>query len=242
MQFRDPTMAPHRRLDLTVEELDGEGLLYDPRSGRVHHLNAVAFVIWSACDRGRLPEDVTTLTSNHFGMSAETARAWAEQALDQLRHADLLDEPRARRASERVEQRRSTAGENEGNLVGLQSAEIEPASRDPQLGPPDPSRRDFLDGGVSKFLVAAPIVSTFIASGANASGPSFSSAFGADGCKNVGYSCAVDSDCCDGGTRTACEDQGGPVNSCCVQHNETGCANDSDCCDPLDTCSMGTCE
>ena len=52
---------------------------------------------------------------------------------------------------------------------------------------------------MTRTVLAAPLISTFFATGAYASGPSFSAAYGTDGggdCKNVGYSCTVDGDCC----------------------------------------------
>ena len=45
--------APQRpvaRDDLTVIELDGEAVVYDERTGNLHHLNQTATLIFSLCD------------------------------------------------------------------------------------------------------------------------------------------------------------------------------------------------
>ncbi len=235
------TVLP-RRPDLTAEEVQGEGLVYDFRSGRVHHLNAAALLVWKACDNVQSADELVTLTGERFNVSPEQALSWVEEALKQLQHAGLLEEPHARSACE-VRQGQSTVMERVKRLPpDAATAEAGLDLPDFPQCPTDPSRRDFLDTGFAKFLVAAPLVSSFIASGAYASGPSFSAAFGTGGCKNVGYSCAVENDCCDGGTRTTCQEQGGPTNTCCVLSGRTGCTQDADCCDALDVCNAGTCE
>ena len=101
------------------------------------------------------------------------------------------------------------------------------------------SRRELLSGGVTKAILAAPVISTFFATGAFASGPSASAAFGEGECKNTGYSCVVKQDCC----------QGGPINheceaaTCCLKKNVSGCVTDDDCCaEATSGCIAGTCE
>jgi PqqD family protein of HPr-rel-A system len=231
-----------RRPDLTAKELDGEGLVYDLRSGRVHHLNAAALLVWKACDDLQYADELITLTGERFNVSPGHARAWMEEALEQLQRAGLLEKPRARGAGE-VREGQPTDMERVKQVPpDVATAEAGLDRADLPRCPTAPSRRDFLDAGFARFLVAAPLVSSFIASGAYASGPSFSAAFGTGGCKNVGYSCAVENDCCDGGTRTSCQDQAGPTNTCCVLNGQTGCTADADCCDVLDVCNAGTCE
>ncbi|MCH7885747.1 MAG: hypothetical protein IIC01_10915 [Planctomycetes bacterium] len=97
------------------------------------------------------------------------------------------------------------------------------------------SRRELLSGGVTKAILAAPVISTFFATGAFASGPSASAAFGAADCKNVGYSCTVVGDCCEVSNNTDCEGS-----SCCLNPGEAGCDSDADCCQGK-TCSAGNC-
>ncbi len=46
-------LCPLRRTDLTVHELDGEVLVYDPATADTHRLNETALFIWRACDGRR---------------------------------------------------------------------------------------------------------------------------------------------------------------------------------------------
>ena len=100
------------------------------------------------------------------------------------------------------------------------------------------SRRALLGSGVTKAVLAAPVISTFFAAGAYASGVSASAAFGEGGCKTVGYSCRVPADCCEEGLEnTDCEN-----GACCIRKLKTGCTTDDDCCSTATGgCVDGTC-
>ena len=41
---------PVRRSDLVVIEVDGETVLYDERSGDLHHLDQIATIVWDGFD------------------------------------------------------------------------------------------------------------------------------------------------------------------------------------------------
>ncbi|UCE58898.1 MAG: PqqD family protein [Phycisphaerales bacterium] len=43
-------VCPLQRSDLTVHELDGEALVYDPVTASTHRLNDTALLIWQQCD------------------------------------------------------------------------------------------------------------------------------------------------------------------------------------------------
>ena len=47
-----------RREDPTVEELDGEAVIYDPICGAVHRFNDVVLFVWSGCDGTRTLGDL----------------------------------------------------------------------------------------------------------------------------------------------------------------------------------------
>ncbi len=105
-----------------------------------------------------------------------------------------------------------------------------------------PSRRELLRCGGTRLVFVAPLVSVFFTTGAFASGPSASAAIGAGGCKNVGYSCAANNDCCGNQpSETAICWQ--PTNTCCIKKEKSGCTSDADCCpDAFSGCVAGTCE
>jgi hypothetical protein len=100
-----------------------------------------------------------------------------------------------------------------------------------------PSRRELLNSGATRAILAAPVISTFFATGANASGPSYSAAFGPGGCKTVGYSCSTSNDCCGGGPETACEDF-----KCCYKADGGPCDSDADCCSGLICNARNNCD
>ena len=193
---------PRRRDDVHVEELDGEAVLYDPRTGAIHRMDAVAYSVWTACDGSRTCDDVCHLVAARHRIGGVRAEQCVRSALELLDQKELM--------------------------VGSG------ATSDSAL-----SRREVLSGGIGRALVAAPVISTFFAAGAYASGPSASAAFGAGGCKTPGYSCAVNTDCCNGPAEAHCGDR---VPGECCPKNTAACAIDTDCCNyPAKTCNSGLC-
>lgn len=58
---RGPTCRLQQRDDVLAEELDGETVLLDERTGTVHVLNASAALVWKGCDR---PADLGELAGS----------------------------------------------------------------------------------------------------------------------------------------------------------------------------------
>ncbi len=236
-----PPSFPRRREDLHVEELDGEAVLYDPQNGAVHRFNTATFFVWSASDGSRTMHDIADGLVEHHSLGPDEALSVVRHAVTLIAEADLLHGD-------------SFDAHNAFDDVAFASTTPEaPAPNQPTMreGPDRPpvavaaleteggglSRRELLSGGVKTVVLTAPVISTFFAAGAYASGPSASGAFGTGGCKTIGYSCTVNNDCCEPNTKTACQD-----GVCCVQHNEAGCTTDADCCNGPDVCNAGTCE
>lgn len=190
---------PRRRDDVHVEELDGEAVLYDPRTGAIHRMDAVAYSVWTACDGSRTCDDVCHLVATRHKIGGLRAEQCVRSALELLDQKELM--------------------------IGSG------ATSDSAL-----SRREVLSGGIGRALVAAPVISTFFAAGAYASGPSASAAFGEAACKNIGYSCGSATDCCEGPP-----DRGCVSSTCCVENDQDGCVTDADCCVGGDTCVAGKC-
>lgn len=163
-----PANRARRRGDLHVEELDAEAVVFDAGNGAVHRLDAVTFFVWNACDGTQTLAELANDVATRFGIAQAEAAAAVESAVVQLGDKGLLDGGDA--------------------LAGTSADKIDRRF----------SRREILRGGVGKAMLAAPVISTFFATGAYASGPSFSAAWGAGGCKNIGYSCVVNGDCCAG--------------------------------------------
>jgi hypothetical protein len=240
---------PLRRADLHVEELDGEAVVYDPRNGAVHRLNATSFFVWSVCDGLHAPNDIAASVEERYSIDKDEALSVVGSVVAQLFEKDLLyDECDGERDASSHTTNRAELVSRVGRvdapgqaMAAGGSARTLPTVTQPEAAIRAPSRREILGGGVTKAVLAAPVISTFFAAGAYASGPSGSAAFGPDGCKTVGYSCTINADCCESGATTACQDQGGPTKSCCVQHNRSGCTVDNDCCNATDVCVGGFC-
>ncbi len=84
-------MFPERRIDLILQCLDDELLVYDPRDHRVHCLNATARAVWEHCD-GRTPvEAIAREVARELGAPADPDLA--DLALARLAEAGLLAGP-----------------------------------------------------------------------------------------------------------------------------------------------------
>ena len=242
-----PPCLSHRRDDLHVEELDGEAVLYDPQNGTVHRFNATTFFVWSACDGWRTPKDIALGVAEHYSVGADEALKVVRSVIAQLHEKELLQADHADSADAGLaEWKRSaltnTTGQGIATDVALSTPKRAPVAQRADRGL---SRRELLGGGVAKAVLAAPVILTFCAARAyaGASNPIHpGSATGPGGCKNIGFSCVVNADCCEGGAKSACQDQGGPTKTCCVQSNQSGCVYDNDCCNTNDVCIAGICQ
>jgi len=67
--------GPVRRSELTVQELDGEALIYDPVTADTHRLNETAYFIWRGCDgRSTIANVAERLTEIYDVERAEATR------------------------------------------------------------------------------------------------------------------------------------------------------------------------
>ncbi len=238
--------CPLVRQDLVFEQLDGEAILYDPSSGAVHRLSVVGLVVWEACDGTNTIKELAQVVTERFDiLHLEACREIART----VSHLDVLGllVPTARPdvAIDAVGSASSVDQVTESPADFHARTEQAKAVVDPTyLRPPSRvglSRRAMLTRSTTKMLLAPPIISTFFATGAYASGPSASAAFDGAGNKNVGYSCTVDTDCSgnDPEQNTLCWEA---TKTCCIKKQKTGCVTDADCCpDALSGCVAGTC-
>ena len=83
---------PKRRDDLVVRELDGEALIYDPRTADTHRLNATAWTIWRCCDGRHDLEAIARALTARYEVDEAAARRHAALFLARLAERGLLDE------------------------------------------------------------------------------------------------------------------------------------------------------
>jgi hypothetical protein len=225
--------------NLHLEELDGEAVLCDPHTGAVHRFNATTFFVWNACDGSQTPHDVALALADHYGISADDAVKIVGCAIAQLNDRDLLLRkfPDSHDAASSGLERCGIAETPHAITGASRATSADALSAATPKADGGPSRRELLSSGVTKAVFAAPVISTFFAAGAYASGPSASAAFGVGGCKQLGYSCVANEDCCLGNPDGQCYSE-----VCCVKSGKDGCVKDTDCCNyPGHTCIGGTC-
>lgn len=88
-------IRPKMRDDLTVVELDGEAVIYDDRSGDLHHLNATATLVAEFCDGTATVRELTIDISRAFGVPENEIDRQIRILLRRLRSAGLLAGHRA---------------------------------------------------------------------------------------------------------------------------------------------------
>lgn len=75
---------------LTVREVDGEILVLDTGSNRIHQLNPTASFIWRMCEQGAAPEAIASALAAEFAVDERTALEDVVKTLADLRSLNLL--------------------------------------------------------------------------------------------------------------------------------------------------------
>jgi hypothetical protein len=92
------SMLPgRRRIDLIVQRVSDETLLYDERNDRAHCLNRAATLVWEHCDELTTDEEIAVVLNQELGIPQDVEVV--RQALRTLEKANLLEpvsEPRAK--------------------------------------------------------------------------------------------------------------------------------------------------
>jgi PqqD family protein of HPr-rel-A system len=89
----DP-LPPRVRTDVTVTELDGEAVIYDERSGDLHHLNAPATLVLGLCDGSATVEEMSAAIAEAFQRPVREVTAQVSDLVEELRGSHILADPR----------------------------------------------------------------------------------------------------------------------------------------------------
>ena len=84
-------MFPKRRSDVTVREVEGELLVLDHRTERVHQLNATAVSIWNQCDGATSVAEITKALATEYGLDTHPVEADVVRTVAQFQALDLLE-------------------------------------------------------------------------------------------------------------------------------------------------------
>jgi hypothetical protein len=83
--------AIRRDASIIVRELEGEMLVLDRRTDRVHQFNRSGSFIWKRLHEGQAPEAIAAALVGEFDVSDAVARQDLEAFLDVLGSLDLLE-------------------------------------------------------------------------------------------------------------------------------------------------------
>ncbi|MFQ5810909.1 MAG: PqqD family protein [Armatimonadota bacterium] len=89
-------VPPPRRNDVIEEELDGEAVLFDPRSGNTYRLNQTAFAVWRQCNGLASTREIAEQLTQAYEVELEAALDHVEQLVALFGQSKLLDVPSER--------------------------------------------------------------------------------------------------------------------------------------------------
>ena len=89
--FADTIIFPRRRANVLENELDGEGILFNPEGGATHRLNETALAVWHLCDGQTHTRQMAERLSDVFDVDAQTALEHVEQLVVVLAELGLLN-------------------------------------------------------------------------------------------------------------------------------------------------------
>lgn len=78
------------RADLAIECADGEFIILDKRSGKVHQLNPTASVVWRGVSGSKSNDEIAVNLVESFDVNLERAAADVKVIIAQFRKLDLL--------------------------------------------------------------------------------------------------------------------------------------------------------
>lgn len=85
-------MKPRAREEgLTVAHLDREAVIYDERSGDLHHLNPTATLVFQLLDGSATIKELSADIAGAYGLAAEEVEGQVRALVRRFRRAGLLD-------------------------------------------------------------------------------------------------------------------------------------------------------
>lgn len=86
-----PALKPKVRDDITVMDIDGEAVIYDERSGDLHHLNRTATVVLGLCDGATTVKEFSSDLADAFGVPVREMERQVRGLIKNLRNEGLLE-------------------------------------------------------------------------------------------------------------------------------------------------------
>jgi PqqD family protein of HPr-rel-A system len=86
-----PALKPKTRADLTVVELDGEAIVYDDESRKIHHLNPTATIVFNLCDGSATISELSGEIAEAFKLQPDEVERQVRGLLRQFRKEQFLE-------------------------------------------------------------------------------------------------------------------------------------------------------
>jgi PqqD family protein of HPr-rel-A system len=86
-----PALKPKVRADLSFVPIDGEAILYDPESVRLHHLNPSAALIFQLCDGSGTVKELAKDIAEELGLPQDEILRQVRQVVGHFKHSGILD-------------------------------------------------------------------------------------------------------------------------------------------------------
>ncbi len=83
-------IAPARRGEITVEEIDGQVVFADPSTGAAYHLNETAYEVWRHCDGSTTTRGIAATLTKRWDIDFDTALDDVEQLVVFMAQAALI--------------------------------------------------------------------------------------------------------------------------------------------------------
>jgi len=81
----------NKRLDILVEKIDEEIVIYDPQTHHIHHLNPMATIVWELCDVSQSPQDITREIADTLKADPSKVEKDVSETLDQFQKKGLVE-------------------------------------------------------------------------------------------------------------------------------------------------------
>lgn len=83
-------LIPIARRDVTIHEIDGEALIFDPTTGDTHHMNETALFVWRCCDGHGTAGEIAAKLADLFDVGRSEARQHVNRILGEFAERRLV--------------------------------------------------------------------------------------------------------------------------------------------------------
>ena len=90
--MQDERMYPKKCVGFAIREIDGETVILNRHSEKIHQLNVTASYIWNLCNGVTSIEDIIKAAAGHFGAPIADIEQDVRRCILQLQDLGLVEE------------------------------------------------------------------------------------------------------------------------------------------------------